>query len=211
MGFFKKLDEVSGLRLLCGMTVTIGRELSGEQRLFAFRTESGGRAASPGEYTLLALHYYGHILARYPKDHSVGYQRASELQWWVGRIIEEGIWPGSDLIRYSGQSDRMRLVDADVALDGPEIRAALIRPLLGDDLDAVFELPAGVGDEELMLSVIAVLQGMMRVLDDNGIQLIDRALRYLRSYHDEGADYTAPVAARNLANRAFRDAGGTAA
>ncbi|MEO0073471.1 MAG: hypothetical protein ABIK43_02260 [candidate division WOR-3 bacterium] len=208
MDFFQKLDSAEGLKLLCGMVITVGPRSAGGQQQFSVRTVQGRRGAKAAEYGLLALHYYGHILARYPRAESVGYERSGSLQAWIGRIIEEGIWPGSDLVSYAGLSEEMCVVPAT---EGREILVALIRPLFGEDLDAVVEIPAGIEERTLMLSVVALLQGLIPVLDDDSVQLLDNALRYLRSYHDEGADWSAAGAARSLANRAFRQAGGSAA
>jgi hypothetical protein len=103
------------------------------------------------------------------------------------------------------------MVAADVGPDSAELHLALVRPLLAEDLDLIVEMPGNPDEDGLVLSVVALLQGLMGVLDEAGVQLLDSSLRYQRSYHEEGADYASLAAARNLANRAFRQAGGSAA
>jgi hypothetical protein len=203
MSLFDKLAGAQGVRMICGMTVTIGPNDPGNTRQFHVKPVDGGRKA---DYVLLALHYYSQVLSRYPKTESRTYELAGELRTMVERIVEEGIWPGSDLVRYARADGKMKVTDA--RFEGRTVNAAVIRPVMGDDLDMALELPANATDDELILSVVAVLQGMMSILDDDALELLDRALRYLRQYHNEGADYSDPAAARNMANRAFREAGG---
>jgi len=174
------------------------------------------RPPKPDEFVLLGLQYYGHILARYPKSQPETYELGSTLRQMIERVIEEGVWPESDLVRDAGVADKMVLAEVSDLSDPSdrsgckEIQAGLIRPLLGDDLDLALDIPANTTEKELILSVVAVLQGLLRLLNSAGVDLLDKSLRYLRSYHDEGADFADPAAARNLANRALREAGGEA-
>ena len=193
MSLFQKLGSAQGVKMLCGMTVVIGEAQPGKRRrASAVPSQTTGRACRVPDYVLLSLHYYGQILSRYSKDETRTYELAGELRQAIYHIIEEGVWPGSNLV------------------GGKTIPVALIRPLLGDDLDLACELPSDATDEELILSVVVLLQGVMAVLDNDSVELLDKSLRYLQSYHEEGADWTVPGAARNLANRAFRAAGGQA-
>jgi hypothetical protein len=89
--------------------------------------------------------------------------------------------------------------------------AALIRPAGGDDLDLAVEFPPDATNEELNISMFALMQGVLWLMDDENVLLMDRAFRYLKSYWDEGAEFSDPAAARNMANRALRDAGADAA
>jgi hypothetical protein len=212
MNLFDKLSGSQGVKMLCGATIVVETEETGRPRKYSVGTAASDRQGKLSDYVLLALHYHGHVLARYPKTEARTYEIAGDLRHMIAKIIEEGVWPGSDLVRYAGASERLQVV-AQPAIGNrkSEINCALIRPLLGDDLDVAVELPVGAADEELILSVVALLQGLMAVLDDDGVELLDRSLRYLRSYHDDDADYAAAGVAQNLANRAFREAGGQAA
>ena len=209
MSLFQKLGSAQGVKMLCGMTVVIGEAQPGrKRRASAVPSQTTGRACRVPDYVLLSLHYYGQILSRYSKDETRTYELAGELRRAIYHIIEEGVWPGSNLVEYAQVSDRVEFMAQVV--EGKTISVALIRPLLGDDLDLACELPADATDEELILSVVVLLQGVMGVLDNDSVELLDKSLRYLQSYHEEGADWTVPGAARNLANRAFREAGGQA-
>jgi hypothetical protein len=214
MDLFEKLGKAQGVQMLCGMTVELGIVRPGGRRQLAVAAvregQQTGKARRPTDYVLLALHYYSQILSRYPRTESASYDRASALRQAVYHIIEEGIWPGSDLVRYARADGRMEVVPT-VAEQHGTIRLALIRPLLGDDLDAAVELPEGVSEDEVGLSVIAVFQGLVAVLEPDCLELLDKSLRYLQSYHEEGTDWTEPGAVRNMPNRAFREAGGDAA
>ena len=209
MSLFQKLGSAQGVKMLCGMTVVIGEAQPGKRRrASAVPSQTTGRACRVPDYVLLSLHYYGQILSRYSKDETRTYELAGELRQAIYHIIEEGVWPGSNLVDYAQVSDRLEF--AAQVVGGKTIPVALIRPLLGDDLDLACELPSDATDEELILSVVVLLQGVMAVLDNDSVELLDKSLRYLQSYHEEGADWTVPGAARNLANRAFRAAGGQA-
>jgi hypothetical protein len=89
--------------------------------------------------------------------------------------------------------------------------AVLVRPHAGDELDLALEMPPDATPEELNVSIFALMQGVLWMMDDAGVLLMDRAFRYLKSYWDEGAEYGDLAAARNMANRALRDAGADAA
>lgn len=213
MGLFEKLSAAQGVKMLCGVTLTARR--SGSAWQFAVMPAQLDRRVKPGEYVLLALQYYSQVLTNYPRSSPALEAVADDLQEMVRRIIEEGIWTDSDIIRYAGAGSRLSLATAaDAAqVKDPdlEIRVALIRPLLGDDLSLAVETCSTVTDEQRILSVVALLQGVLPLLDGPGVELLDCALRHLKSYHDEGADYSDPAVARNMANRAFREAGGDAA
>jgi len=209
MALLDKLAGAQGVKMLCGLRVTM-EDGSASPRRFGVEVVAGPKGTKPDAYVLLGLQYYSNTLARYPKDQSVTYRLASDLRWMVDKIVEEGVWPGSDLLKYAGVAGEVQLAKPG-QLSGPVVQAALIRPLMGDDLELATELPSGLAETDLISSVVVVLQATLEQLDDPGAELLDRALRHLRLSLDEGADYAAPGAARNLANRALREAGGTAA
>ncbi|MEO0086167.1 MAG: hypothetical protein ABIK37_05995 [candidate division WOR-3 bacterium] len=209
MALLDKLAGAGGMKMLCGMRVVFGDGAKAPRRI-AVQLAAGAKEPRPDELVLLGLHYYSAVLARYPKDTSVTYKLASDLRWMVDKIVEEGLWPGSDLRKYAGVAEELEVVESD-ELSGVAVEAAVVRPLLGDDLDLVLDIPLKLPETDLLLSVVAVLQAILGRLDDAGAELLDRALRHLRRSLDEGADYAVPGAARNLANRALREAGGNAA
>lgn len=204
MTLFSKLSSAQGVRMLCGATLTVDNA-AGSRRRFGFRTASPNGQVLPAHYVLLAVHYYSNILSRYPRDQSRTYVLSSDLHWMVHLIVEQGVWPDSDLFRYAGVADSAELVTG-IELNGPAIGAALIRPLLGEDLDIGIEIPPGLPDEDVNLSVIAMMQGVLALLDERGLMLMDHVLRKVRLYHNEGADYSDPAIAARLVNRAFREA-----
>uniref|UniRef100_A0A7C4GEH1 Uncharacterized protein n=1 Tax=candidate division WOR-3 bacterium TaxID=2052148 RepID=A0A7C4GEH1_UNCW3 len=209
MALLQKLAKAESVKMLCGMRVAFGTGTTNPRRV-SVEVVPGAREPGPDDQVLLGLHYYATVLSRYPKDSSVTYKFASDLRWMVDKIVEEGLWPGSDLRKYAGVADELELAGPGEP-SGQTVEAAVIRPLLGDDLELAMEIPRELPETDLMLSVVAVLQTILGRLDDAGAELFDRALRILRRSLDEGADYAAPGAARNLANRALREAGGTAA
>jgi len=208
MNLFDKLGKAQGVKMLCGAAIAF--EKSGTGYSFAVKTAPTERPTRPGEHVLLALHYYSQVLTRYPRSRPDTERIALDLQEMIRLVVEEGIWTDSDIISYADLDERMKMVP-QVSEGAAEIRAALIRPLLSDDLDVAVEEPATITDDERVLSVFALLQGILPLLDGAGVKLFDYALRHLKSFHDEGGNYSDPAAARNMANRAFREAGGEAA
>ena len=75
--------------------------------------------------------------------------------------------------------------------------AALVRPHAGDALDLALEIPTDATPEELNISIFALMQGVLWMMDDAGVLLMDRAFRYLKSYWDEGAEYGGLTASRD--------------
>lgn len=207
MSLFDQLRESPGMKLLCGFTVRIGDPAAGSLD-YAVEPASLERPASAGELALTAVHFYSHVLARFPRTESALDRYGMELRELVSQILEQGIWPGSNLLRYAGVEDRCRLVDFPALAAGRDVAAVLYRSTLADDLDMALDVPENVGHEELVLSVPAMLQGVSRLLPEPELELLDKSLRYFRVYVGEGADYGSPAAARTLANRSFREAGG---
>ncbi len=206
MTLFKKLDETKGVSVLHGVTIRY-RGTNDDPRVFTVVPAELARATRPRDYVLLALHYCTHVLARYPRTDSRLDRFGMELRQLISYIIDQGVWPGSDLFEYSGTDDRAAL--ADVGPDeGEVINAVLMRSVEADDIDLALEVPEGAEEKTLVLSVVALLQAVTNDSPEPEIELLDKALRYLRTYVGEGADYGSPAAARNLANRSFREAGG---
>lgn len=212
MSLFDKLAGAKGVTMLCGVTLTEVREGSGYR--FALAPVATSRKVKLADYILLALHYQSQTLARYPRSDSKLDAIGMELRWMAGRIIEEGIWADSDLLKYAELGDKVKMVRTKSELGTQPVRtfnAALIRPLAGDNLDLALETPPDATPEELNISIFALMQGVLDMMDDENVLLMDRAFRYLKSYWDEGAEYGDLGAARNMANRALRDAGADAA
>ncbi len=212
MSLFDKLAGAKGVTMLCGVTLTEVRDGSGYR--FALEPAATTRKAKLSEYILLALHYQSQTLAKYPRSDSKLDAIGMELRWMAGRIIEEGIWADSDLLKYAELGDKAKLVRTRAELGTQPVRTfsvALIRSLAGDNLDLALEAPPDATPEELNISIFALMQGVLGMMDDEGVLLMDRAFRYLKSYWDEGAEYGNLGAARNMANRALRDAGADAA
>jgi hypothetical protein len=212
MSLFDKLAGAKGVTMLCGVTLSEVKAAPGH--IFALEPVKGTRKAKPSEYILLALQYQSQILARYPRSDSKLDPFGMELRLMAGKIIEEGIWADSDLLKYAELGDKVKMVRTRAELGTQPVRtfnAALIRPLAGDDLDLALETPPDAMDEELTISIFALMQGVLWMMDDEHVLLMDRAFRYLKSYWDEGAEYGNLAAARNMANRALRDAGADAA
>jgi hypothetical protein len=197
------------MTILCGIRVRVSEQ--GGMRSFEVIPEQLERKPRPGEQVLLAIHYYSHVLARYPRENIELDRWGMALRQMISDIAEQGVWLGSDLLRYAGLAESVRLARSDEKIEGKEVQAVLFRTLLGSDLDLALKLGAGIGEEALVQSVVALLQFIVQTLPEPEIELLDRGLRYMRTYVGEGANYANPAAAQNLANRAFREAGGDAA
>lgn len=210
MDFFSKLRSSEGVALLSAATVTVGEEADGK-RPFAFRKIELDRMVRGSDYVLFGVHYYTHVLARYPRHDSDLDKHGMLLRQYIHDIVEQGIWPGSDLVRYAGLSEEMRLAGPDEEPEGRDIQAVIIRTVMAEDLDMALEVPDLIDPPVLNQSVVAVLQALTNMLDESEIELLDKTMRYIHMYVGEGADYGSLAAAQNLANRSFREAGGEAA
>ncbi len=156
-------------------------------------------------YVLLGLHYYASVFARYPKSE----RHAAELLEMSRLIIEEGIWPDSDLLRYAGINDRVRLVEQPPP--GAKLTTLqLVRGTGAGEFELLVDPARDMTGDETILSVVVLLQGLLPLLDATAVKVLDHGLRYAKSFQDEGMDYTNLEAARSMANRAFREAGGQA-
>lgn len=194
--------------LLGRVSVIAGNPAGGNRPFQVVFQQDAGKVGS-AESVLLGLHYYTHVLSRYPRTDSKLDRFGMELRQMVADIVEQGIWPGTNVIRYAGIADRIRLVSVEQKLEGgKEICGVLFRTTLGNGLDLGLEVSAAIEESTLVDSVVAVLQALTNVLHEPMIELLDKALRRLRVYIGEGAEYGDPAAAQALANRAFEDAGG---
>ncbi len=201
MSLLEALKKGGDVRLLAGVEV---KALRSEERRWRFQVELAGER-SANNYVLLGLHYLAHTLARYSPLDPKGYELGTDLRNMLTLIVNEGIWPGSDLMRYAGVQEQMVLLEPGEDLTGERVAAALILPPGSDEPTLVLEEPIKVAEEGLVFSVVAILQAILRMMDNEGIELLDRALRYFTSYLNEGAVCSNPATAANLANRALRE------
>lgn len=200
MNLFERLTQGKTVKLIAGLKIDALRQNDGK---WQFAVDFPVKAQKP-DYVLLALHYLSHTLARFPKQESRGYEMATNLRAMLTLIVNEGVWPGSDLIRYAGAQDKIALLEPGKIANGETIYAALIVAPGSGEPDLAFEEPIKVADEGLVFSVVAVLQALLKILDPETIDRLDHALRYFNSYLDEGASCADPATACNLANRAFK-------
>ncbi|HDQ99253.1 MAG TPA: hypothetical protein ENN51_03075 [candidate division WOR-3 bacterium] len=208
--FVGKLRAAQSVTLLDCLKVRFGDGQEGKLRL-AVRPEGVGREVKAAERVLTTMHYYSHILSRYPRTDGELDRYGMELREMMSYVVEEGIWPGSDVVADARVGDRLEVVPADTLDGAEEASAVLFRTPMTDDTDLALELPDSVGNDALNLSVVAVYHLVSLDLDEPSIELLDKTLRYFRTYIGEGANYASPAAARSLANRAFREAGGDGA
>lgn len=209
MDIAARLGSSPGITVLAAVNV---RAAGPEAGVFSFSVTpvKQSREVKGSDRVLLAMHYCSHVLARHAQEDAKLGSSEIELRRILSSITEEGVWPGSDLLRYAGVKDKVRLLGPEAKAWGWSVDAAVFRSLAADDLDLALEVPPSLAEPGLVLSVVAVFQSMLGILDDSGIELFDKALRYLRTYVFEAADIASPAQARNLANRAFRAAGGVA-
>jgi hypothetical protein len=200
MSFWERLKDDNRVKFRAGLTISAAKTSDGRWQLgVAIR-------GAPEDYVLLGLHFCTHILALYPEGRSRGYDPAQELQRMLNQIVNEGVWAGSDLMRYAGINGQVQLVIPEKEVKGKNLSAALIMPAAGAGPDLLIEEPVAIADEALVFSPIAVFQALVQCLDDPGIELLDRSLRYLYSYFGAGVVIRDPATARHLANRAWQEA-----
>jgi hypothetical protein len=210
MTFFDKLQQSPAVKVLCGVNVLIDRSESGLR--CAVVPAELRQPCAPPLYPHLALHYCTQILARYPKSDNNKERQALRLLEMLRLVIEQGIWPDSNLLRDADVESEVRMAAAsEIGASRQTIAAALIRTTVTGEVEMALDLPAEVTDDGRVLSVVCVLQGVLALLDAQNVKVLDHSMRYLKSFLDEGIDYAGPDAARNMANRAFREAGGEAA
>ena len=170
MDLFEKLKSAQGITMLGGLAVRAGEPV-GDVRSFAVTWVQPDRPVRSSDRVLLTMHYYSHVLSRYPRDGALD-RFGMELRGMMARVIEEGIWPGSNLLQDARVGDRVRVVP-DGALDGGQsVHAVLFRTLTADDLDLALEIPDSMVPTDLNLSVVAVFQAMVDSLDEPGIELL---------------------------------------
>jgi len=200
VSFLWQLEKGKGVQFLAGVAAKVAKQGDGKWK---YRVQITGK---PDKYVLLGLQFGSHILARFPKNESRGYELATTLERMVNLIVNEGIWPNSDLIRYADASEVMKLSGPADEIGGEMLEAGLIIAPGSEAPTLIFAEPFKVPDEALMYSVIAVWQTLIGVLDNTGVEKFDRALRYFNSYLDEGLNCSDSMIAANLANRAYRAA-----
>lgn len=201
MNLFERLTQGEEVKIVAGVKIVALQQPDGKWQF----SVDFPLPAKKNEYVLLALHYLSHILARYPKEERRGYEMVTRIRALLTMIVNEGVWADSDLIRYTEFQDKIALLESGKVINGETINAALIFLPSSGEPDLVFEEPVKVADEGVAFSVVAVLQAVLKTLDLEAIELLDRALRYFNSYLDEGAICSDPATARNLANRALKE------
>ncbi|MGQ9707779.1 MAG: hypothetical protein ACUVUR_02755 [bacterium] len=200
MSFLERLQNDRTVKLLAGLKISATKAADGSWHL---EVEPIGEQKN---YVLLGLQFCSHILARYPEKRATGYQPARLLQEMLNLIVNEGVWTGSDLLRYIGANERIQLVKLDKKVNTLHLCAALITSAVSNEPGLVFEEPVEIPDEVLIFFPVAVFQAILEHLDDAGIELLDRSLRYFYSYLGDGTPCSDLISATNLANRAWRAA-----
>lgn len=206
--FVSRLRSGADITLLDCLNVLFDTAPGADRVRIAVTPEPVGREVKSEERVLTAIHYYSHVLSRYPRDDSKLDRYGMELREMMSYVIEEGIWPGSNVVSDARVADRLEMAETSGLRDPARASAVLFRTPMTDDLDLALELPEHVDNDTFNLSVVAVFQAVSSGLDEPAIELLDKSLRYYRTYIVEGANYASPAAARSLANRAFREAGG---
>lgn len=208
MDLFAKLAAAPGVTVLHGATIDCARE--GGTDVLSVAPAKLARQMRPSDYVLLATHYTTSILARFPREDNDLDRYGMELRQVVADIVNQGVWPGSDLIADAQLKEQMRLDQPGGSTGVSQVAIVLMRSLASDDLDVAVEVPPTVSHETLVRTVPAMLQSVVTTAAEPEIELLDRCLRYLMTHIGEGAHYGDPAAARSLANSAFREAGGEA-
>lgn len=198
------------LRRLLGLEPTLTKLLSArivtdEDHKYFVSFSAHHPQLQMAEYVRLILHYYAKILFNFdPSDPRMS-QSASMLKNMVDSVLGKDIRINSNILQAAGIDDVAMMVSSPPQNVPREIVATLFFVDLAQR-HITTDIPTNVYAQHTVFSVMALLQAVLREIDDEHINVVRRSLASMNAAYDSGEIYSDMVNLAAIPTRAYMSA-----
>ncbi len=185
MGFLKKLLglEPNLIKLLSANIVT-----DEDHRFFISFSKHHTQLRLP-EFVRLILHYYGKILFNFDPSHPEMSQSALILKNMVQSVLAKGIRKDSNILQAAGIDDVAMMVSSPPRNVPRKVVATLLF-VNTTQRHITTDIPRNVYAQHMVFSVLALLQAVLREIDQECIDVLYRSLASMNAAYDSGQSYS---------------------
>lgn len=186
MGFLKKLFglEPNLIKLLSARIVT-----DEDHRYFISFSKHHTQLQLP-EFVRLILHYYAKMLFNFDLSHPEMSQSAFILKNMVHSVLAKGIRKDSNILQAAGIDDVAMMVSSPPRNVPREIVATLSSFVNTTQRHITTDIPRNVYAQHTVFSVMALLQAVLREIDQECIDVLNRSLASMNAAYDSGQSYS---------------------
>jgi len=201
VGFLKKLLglEPTLIKLLSANIAT-----DEDHRYFVSFSKHHPRLQMP-EFARLILHYYAKMLFNFdPSDPEMS-QSAFILKNMVHSVIAEGICTDSNILQVADIDDVATMVPSSPGNVPRKIVATLlfVSPM---ERQINTDIPRNIYAQQAVFSVMALLQAVLSEMDQDSIDVLNRALANMNAAYDSGQSYSDMLNLATVPNNAYLSA-----
>ena len=185
MGFLKRAlgFEPTPIKLLSASIVT-----DEDHRYFVSFSKHHPQLQLP-EFVRLILHYYAKLLFNFdPSDPDMS-QSAFILKNMVHTVIAKGISNDSNIFQIADIDDAATMVSSSPGNVPRKIVATLLF-VSTTERQINTDIPTNVYAQHMVFSVMALLQAVLREMDQDSIDVLNRALANMNTAYDSGQSYS---------------------
>lgn len=185
MGFLKKLLglEPNLIKLLSACIAT-----DEDHSYFISFSKHNTHLQLP-EFVRLILHYYAKTLFNFDPSDSEMSQSAFILKNMVHSVLAKGIRKDSDILQAAEIDEVARMVSSPPRNVPREIVATLLF-VNTTQRHITTDIPKNVYAQHMVFSVIALLQAVLREIDQDCIDVLTRSLANMNAAYDSGQSYS---------------------
>ena len=185
MKFLKKLLglEPNLIKLLSARIVT-----DEDHRYFISFSKHHAQLRLP-EFVRLILHYYAKMLFNFDPSHPEMSQSALILKSLVHLVLTEGLHKDSNILEAAGIDDVAMIVSSPPKNAPREVVATLFF-VNTTQRHITTDIPTSVYAQHMVFSVMALLQAVLREIDEECIDVLNRSLASMNAAYDSGQSYS---------------------
>ena len=201
MGFLKKLLglEPNLIKLLSARIVT-----DEDHRYFISFSKHHPQLQLP-EFVRLILHYYAKMLFNLHPSHPEMSQSAFILKNMVHSVLAKGIRKDFNVLKAADIDDVAMMVSSPPRNVPREIVATLLF-VNTMQRHITTDIPRNVYAQQMVFSVMALLQAVLREIDQECIDVLNRSLANMNAAYDSGESYSDMQNLAAIPTRAYMSA-----
>ena len=186
-----------GLLPVLGCVVTVTEDNTFFVRLRRLQPET-----QDVEYIRMPLHYYAKILFVFDPDDPDMAMAAIMLEHIMDKVLSAGLRPGVDVLALADVGDVARI--SNVRPQGPSRKMeATLFFVDTARRHVVTEFSQGTYTQQLVFSVLVMIQACLDALDESDVRILAAALSEMQRLYAEGTSYSDLAGLARVPNVAF--------